>query len=256
MPLENARRYFEFLANLGLTKHLGSMEATRQLIELARIAHGDYVLDVGTGVGATPVYLAKTIDCRVVGVDLLERMIEQSYERAAAHGVEGRVALAVADARRLPLADDLYDAVIMESLNVFFEDKLAAVREYVRVTRPGGYVGMSEMTWLSPPSPETAEYYRRTVYADALQAEGWIKLLQDAGLEDVVGHARPVDIPREGRGRLQRYGCRGFASVLLRILTVVFRDPASRAFLKDVTRTLPRDMMGDVGYGIYAGRKP
>lgn len=255
MPLEDARAYFEFLANLGLTKHLGSMEATRQLVELCHVATGDHVLDVGTGVGATPVYLAKTRDCYVVGIDLLERMIEQSRERAAREAVEDRIALAVTDARRLPFADDLFDVVIMESLNVFFDEKPAAIREYVRVTRPGGCVGMTEMTWLHPPSPETADYYRRTVYADALQAEGWIELLEDAGLEDVVGNARPVDIPREGRGRLQRYGCRGFGKVLLRMLTVVVRDPASRAFLQEVTRTLPRDMMSDMGYGVYAGRK-
>jgi SAM-dependent methyltransferase len=256
MPLEDARQYFDFLANLGLTKHLGSMEATRQLIDLTHIASGDRILDVGTGVGATPVYLVRTTDCRVVGVDLLEGMIKQSRERAATAAVADRIPFAVADARRLPFASNLFDAVIMESLNVFFEEKLAAIREYVRVTRSGGYVGMTEMTWLNPPSPERAGYYRRMVYADALQAEGWIELLEDAGLEDVVGHARPVDIPREGRGRLQRYGCRGFAKVLLRMLTVVFRDPASRAFLQDVTRTLPQDIMRDMGYGVYAGRKP
>ena len=255
MPLDDVRAYFEFLANLGLTKHLGSMEATRQLIDLTHVTGGDHVLDVGTGVGATPVYLVKNVDCRVVAIDLLEPMIAQSRERAAAEGVEDRIALAAADARRLPFADAIFDAVIMESLNVFFDQKGTAIREYARVTRPGGYVGMTEMTWLNSPSPERAAYYKRMVYADALQAEGWIGLLEDAGLEDVVGHARPVDLPREGRGRLQRYGCRGFARVLLRMLTVVFRDPASRAFLQDVTRSLPRDLMRDIGYGVYAGRK-
>jgi SAM-dependent methyltransferase len=254
-PLQDARGYFEFLANLGLTKHIGSMDATRRLLELCHIGGGDFVLDVGCGVGATPVYLAKALDCRAVGVDILEGMIEQSRERASAAQVEGQVSFAVADARRLPFADALFDAVIMESLNVFFEDKPAAMREYVRVTRPGGYVGITEMTWLNPPSPETAAYYKRVVYADALEAQGWIELLEEAGLRDVVGSAQPADIPREARGRLERYGCRGMAKVMLRALTVFFRDRASREFLKDVTRSLPQDMLGDVGYGVYAGRK-
>jgi ubiquinone/menaquinone biosynthesis C-methylase UbiE len=255
LPLEKARDYFEYLASLGLTKHFGSMEATRRLIELCHIGRGDLVLDVGTGVGATPSYLARELGCRVVGVDLLERMIEQSRDRASMDGVAGPVAFAVADARALPFRDGLFDAVIMESLNVFFEDKQRAMREYVRVTRPGGYVGITEMTWLGPPSPETAAYYKRVVFADSLEASGWIELLEEAGLEDVVGGAHPVDIPKEAKGRFERYGGRGFMKVLVRALVTALSDPASRAFLKDVTRSLPQDMLKDMGYGVFAGRK-
>jgi len=40
MSSEKARDYFEFIANLGMTKHLGSMEATRKLIALFRIGSG------------------------------------------------------------------------------------------------------------------------------------------------------------------------------------------------------------------------
>ena len=96
---EEARGYFAFLANIGLTKHLGSMEATRRLVELCHLGSGQVVLDVGCGVGATASYLAKAIGCRVVGVDLIERMIEQSRERARADGIEDRAAFVVADAR-------------------------------------------------------------------------------------------------------------------------------------------------------------
>jgi cyclopropane fatty-acyl-phospholipid synthase-like methyltransferase len=86
MPSEIARDYFEFIAKLGMTKHYGSMQATRELAELCHVGSGHYVLDVGCGVGATPVYLAKTARCQVVGVDLLQRMIEQSRERAGGAG--------------------------------------------------------------------------------------------------------------------------------------------------------------------------
>jgi ubiquinone/menaquinone biosynthesis C-methylase UbiE len=255
MALEEARDYFEFLAQLGLTKHLGSMEATRQLVELCHIGRGQLVLDVGCGVGATPVFLARKLGCGVVGVDLLERMIEQSQDRARMERVTGQVELAVADARRLPFADGLFDAVIMESLNVFFEDKGKAMREYVRVTRPGGYVGIIEMTWLKPPLPVRAAYYRRMVHAGALEAGGWIALLEGTGLKDVVGNAQPVDIPRESMGRFERYGCRGITKAMLQALDVFLRDRASRAFMRDVTGSLPKGFLEDMGYGVYAGRK-
>lgn len=232
------------------------MDATRELIDLCHIGSGRRVLDVGCGVGATPVYLAKTMVCTIFAVDLLESMIQQVRDRVRRQGVGDSVAAAVADARDLPFPDGHFDAVIMESLNVFFDDKVGAVREYARVTRPGGYVGMTEMTWLAPPSQEKSDYYRRTVYADALQAEGWKALLEEAGLEDVVGSARSADIPREAKGRIQRYGCLGYVRILAKAVSVFFGDRASRAFLTDVTRTVPQDMLEDIGYGVYAGRKP
>ncbi len=255
MPLEQSQNYFEFLANLGLTKHIGSMQATRELVQLCRIGHGSYVLDVGCGVGPTPCYLAKTHGSRVLGVDLLKKMIEQSRARAKAAGVTDRVKFLVADARDLPFEDAVFDAVIMESVNVFFADKLRAMRDYVRVTKPGGYVGITEMTWLKPPTPEAVEYYRRTVFADVLQAEAWMALLEDAGLRDVTGNAYHVDIPEEGKGRIQRYGCRGMLKVLWQTIKVFVKDPTSRDFLKDVTSSVPKDMLRDMGYGVYAGRK-
>ncbi len=255
MSSEKARDYFEFIANLGMTKHFGSMEATRELAELCHIGRGHFVLDVGCGVGATPCYLAKAANCQVVGVDLLERMIEQSRERAKVQGVLGRVEFTAADARKLPFEDNLFDAVITESVNVFFDDRREAMGEYVRVTRPGGYVSITEMTWLRPPTPEAQEYYKRVAYIEALEAGGWTELLEQAGLKEVVGAAHPVDIPSESKGRFERYGCWGIMRIMLKTLALVLRDPGSREYLKDGTGGVAKGLLEITGYGVYAGRK-
>ena len=59
----------------------------------------------------------------------------------------------------------------------------------------------------------------------------------------------------KGRGRIERYGCRGFLRVLGNFFVMIFKDRASRAFLGDVMTTIPKDIMRDMGYGIYVGRK-
>ena len=46
--------FFDFAAEVGLTKHIGGVEATQDLIQLCHIGEGSYVLDVGCGVGVTP----------------------------------------------------------------------------------------------------------------------------------------------------------------------------------------------------------
>jgi ubiquinone/menaquinone biosynthesis C-methylase UbiE len=174
--------YFEIIAEGGITKHPGSMQATRELVQMCHIEAGKYVLDVGCGVGATSSYLAKKLGCRVMGVDLLDKMVEQARRRAKTDGVQDRTEFRVADARELPFEDHLFDAVIVESVNVFFEDKEPAMREYVRVTKPGGYVGITEGTWLNPPSQEYADALLSINFTDPLQAQGWEDLLKASGL--------------------------------------------------------------------------
>ena len=254
--MEESHDYFELLARLGMTKHMGSMEATRRLVELCHLEPGQLVLEVGCGAGATLVYLVRERGCRVVGTDLLQSMIQQSRGRAASRGIKDQIDLAAADARALPFRSAVFDAVIMESLNVFFEEKLEAIQGYMRVTKPGGYVGLTEMTWLRPPTPERAAYYRQTVYADTLQAEGWIELLEEAGLRDVVGHAQAIDVREEARGRVQRYGCSGMVRVMVNAVLAFVGDRAAREFLTSVTRSVPRDVTEDVGYGVFVGRRP
>ena len=46
-------KFFDFAAAVGLTKHIGGMDATRQLVDLCQIEAGKYVLDVGCGVGVS-----------------------------------------------------------------------------------------------------------------------------------------------------------------------------------------------------------
>ena len=99
--------FFDFAAEVGLTKHIGGLEATDALVELCRIGKGSSVLDVGCGVGVTPCYLAKVIGCRVVGVDLSPCMVERSQERAHRARIVDRVEFRVADAQDLPFEDNL-----------------------------------------------------------------------------------------------------------------------------------------------------
>jgi len=114
----------------------------------------------------------------VVGVDISEEMIARSNERAKRKGVEGRIEFQVADAQNLPFQDALFDVVISESATAFLEDKQSAINQYVRVTKPGGYIGLNETTWIKGmPPTEIVEYLFRT--AGGVKPEtpsGWKEL--------------------------------------------------------------------------------
>lgn len=258
--MENKQQFFDFAAEVGYTKHLGNVEATEKLIALCHVDQGSYVLDVGCGAGVTPCYLAKQHGCRVVGVDIVEDMIERCRERARREKVVERVEFRVADAQDLPFDDDLFDAVITESVTAFPQDKQKVVDEYARVTKPGGYVGLNESTWLKvPPPPEMVAWVSQDVGANVqpLTSDEWTGLLAGAGLSEIVATTYGIDIKDEARGILRRYGWGGMVRIMARMLALYARNPAYRTFVKEVRQggLVPQNIDEYFGYGLYVGRK-
>jgi len=258
--MKNQLGFFDFAAEVGLTKHIGGLEATEELIELCHISKDSYVLDVGSGVGVTPCYLAKRVGCRVVGVDISDRMVERSRERARRQKVVDRVEFRVADAQDLPFEDAIFDAVITESVTAFPEHKQKAVNEYTRVTRPGGFVGLNESVWLKvPPPPEIVAWASQDLGANVkpLTASEWAGLLETAGLREIVVKTYDVNVKDESKGILRRYGCGGMLSVMGRMLLLYARSPAYRKFVTEVggTGITPNNLEEYFGYGLFVGQK-
>ena len=249
--------YLDIQAYAGITKHMGGVRATRELLELCHIDKGKYVLDVGCGIGITPCYITKRYGCRVVGVDISETMIHWSKERAKREGLEDRVEFRVADAQNLPFEDDLFDIVICESVNAFIEDKQRAVSEYVRVVRPGGYVGLNETIWVKAPPPEFVELVGDyTEIKGLLTPDGWKELLEGSGLRDVVARTYKVSGLGELVDRIRWLGFKGILTGWGRVLSLYIGSPASRESIKKQlsSASTPREILEYMGYGIYVGR--
>jgi ubiquinone/menaquinone biosynthesis C-methylase UbiE len=196
----------------------------------------------------------------VVGIDILEGMIDRSNERAKREGVDEWVEFRVADAQDLPFENDLFDAVITESVTAFPKDKQLAVNEYARVTKPGGYVGLNESTWLkAPPPPEVMAWASQDLGASVkpLTAEEWVGLMENAGLREINVTTHGINVRDETKGMLRRYGCRGMLRVWSRMLVLAVRNPAYRTFLKGLKEggIMPDNLDDYFGYGLYVGRK-
>lgn len=252
--------FFDFAAEVGLTKHIGGVEATDTLLQLCHINKDSYILDVGCGVGVTPCYISKKYGCRVMGVDISERMVERSRERVLREKLNGRVEIRVADAQDLPFEEDLFDATITESVTAFPEDKQKAVCEYARVTKPGGYVGLNETAWLKvPPPPDVVAWAAQDVGASVkpLAPDEWISLLENAGLKEITSTVYAINLQDESKGILHRYGWGGALNVMGRMLLLYIKNPAYREFVKGVRQTgvTPVNLEEYFGYGLFVGRK-
>lgn len=96
---------------------------------------GQRVLEIGVGLGSDHVQFARA-GAELTGVDLTVRGVELVGRRLALEGLESE--LQVADGERLPFEDASFDVVYSWGVLHHTPDTPRAVREAVRVLRPGG----------------------------------------------------------------------------------------------------------------------
>jgi ubiquinone/menaquinone biosynthesis C-methylase UbiE len=258
--MNNNLSLFDFAAQVGITKHIGSVQSTEELLDLCRIKADKYILDVGCGAGATPCYIAQNYHCRVAGIDILPGMIERSKEYAAREKITESVEFRVGDAQKIPYEDNLFDIVITESVTAFIEDPLQAIREYVRVLKPGGYVGLNESTWFMPPSAEMLAWVSQEWGGGGKphSSEEWLGYLQAAELQEIFSRIYHINMKQESKGIINRYGRGGMLRIIWRMLVMYFKNSAYRKFVKEVKSAgiVPKNIEEYFGYRLYVGRKP
>ena len=169
-----------------------------QLADLAGIASGQRVVDVGCGPGALTTELVARVGAgSVVAIDPSEQFVDAA--RARNPGVDVRLG----SAEQLPFADDTFDAALAQLVVHFMSDPAAGVGEMARVTRKGGPV--VACVWdhgggQGPLSPlwDAARALDPEVVGEALLTgshEGQLEqLFNEVGLDHVVETALSVSV--------------------------------------------------------------
>jgi SAM-dependent methyltransferase len=113
------------------------------LVDAVGVQPGQRVLDVAAGTGTSAIPSAR-LGADVIATDLTPELLDIGRETAEAEGVQ--LTWQTADAEALPFPDATFD-VVMSSIGVMFapHHRLAA-DELVRVTRPGGTIGVLSWT--------------------------------------------------------------------------------------------------------------
>jgi len=106
-----------------------------QFADLAAVARGQRVLDVGCGPGALTAELVRRLGAAAVyAVDPSESFVAAARERLPGTGISRSAA------EQLPFPDGAFDVVLAQLVVHFMADPVAGLREMARVTRPGGTV--------------------------------------------------------------------------------------------------------------------
>lgn len=235
--------------NLGLeVLHPGGLELTGELAVLCQVGKETKLLDVASGTGESACYLAQSFGCHVVGVDASDYMIEQATRKAAEKSLN--VEFKQGDAHSLPFADHTFDVVISECTTCIL-DKKRAIREMVRVAKPGGYVGIHDLCWQET-TPASLKAKLAEIEGEAPETlAGWKDLFEQAGMIEVITIDRSDLMPGWTRDIKKQVGLTG----QLRIFLKVIRIWGVKGF-QTIWQSQQIFQSEHTGYGLIVGRKP
>ncbi|RCG30383.1 demethylmenaquinone methyltransferase [Sphaerisporangium album] len=172
---------------------------------------GELVLDLAAGTGTSSETFT-ALGARAIACDFSLGMLRTGASRRGGSGLDGAgpsgVTFIGGDALRLPFADDTFDVTTISFGLRNVNDTVKALREMLRVTRPGGRLVVCEFSRptlksfdlvytqylmrLLPPvarvvssNPESYEYLAESIRAWPDQA-GLSRLLREAGWEGIA----------------------------------------------------------------------
>ncbi len=251
--LSKAPTYLDIQAEVGITKHYGGYDASERLYEMCCLDTAEEVLDVGCGIGVGPIHIVKLYNCRVMAVDISNKMLDWAKKRANREGVAQSVTFEQADILNLPFDDNRFDAVIVESVLAFVDDKKKAMEEVIRVTKPGKYIGVNESFWRdSLPMEVTEKAIYNTIHI-AMESE-LEKLWEEIPLDNKSIQTYSLDAKQELKDRLRWIGWRGLLGAWTRAIKLILTRKDAREAIRQ-QMDVPDDVAENYGYGLYVGQK-
>ena len=144
LPAEGVQRMFDRIAPvydvMNRVMTAGLDQRWRRATVQAAVHEGDHVLDACCGTGDLAVAAWKAGAGHVVGLDFSERMLDRARRKAPGlEWVQG-------DVLALPFEQASFDAAVVGFGVRNVEDLEAALKELRRVLRPGGRLGILEIT--------------------------------------------------------------------------------------------------------------
>ena len=144
LPAEGVQRMFDRIAPvydvMNRVMTAGLDQRWRRATVREAVRPGDRVLDACCGTGDLAVAAREAAAGEVIGVDFSERMLERARRKAP------EVEWVQADVLALPFGDASFDAAVVGFGVRNVEDLAAGLKELRRVLRPGGRLGILEIT--------------------------------------------------------------------------------------------------------------
>lgn len=138
------------------------------------------VADIGCGSGGQTITLAKTLNGQIIAVDLFPDFLDELNEKSRKLGLSDKIISLEKSMDDLPFIKGEFDLIWSEGAiyNIGFENGLKKWKDYLK---EGGYLAVSELTWITSTRPKEIEEYWTNEYSEINTASNKIKLIEDNG---------------------------------------------------------------------------
>ena len=141
--------------------------------EVAGIENAKNVLDLGCGICAPAIRIAKKHNCRITGLNISKEQVRQGKALVASHNLSDKIGVIQGNALALDFADCSFDTVlcieVAGDICVKKEQKDKLAKEIFRVLKPGGSAGFSDLVFTGRPSEEEEKAMRTILYHDGAE---------------------------------------------------------------------------------------
>lgn len=159
----------------------GDNESTRKAFSmLTDLPKRVNILDIGCGPGMQTIELAKLIDGQIIALDAHEPFLKDLNSAAVKAGVSGKIETVIGTMFSLNYKEESFDLIWSEGaiFIIGFKEGLDYWKRYVK---KGGYVVVSELSWISDNPPEEAVQFWNKDYPAMKSREENIKDIKDLG---------------------------------------------------------------------------
>ncbi|HEV2644702.1 MAG TPA: class I SAM-dependent methyltransferase [Candidatus Elarobacter sp.] len=242
--------FFELHAGLPREGPGDDASTERALRMLLKLPARSRILDVGCGPGAQTLVLARGTGGTVTAVDLHQPFLDELMQRARAAGLAENIHPMRASMDALTFVPDSFDLVWSEGAIYImgFERGLRAWQPFVR---RGGYVVVSELSWLVDDPPAPARTFWEEAYPAMRPVAENLHTVERCGYERLAKFVLPKSA-----------WLNDYYAPLARRMDALERDhaidPAALEFLADQRREIDLfHVHGDTyGYVFYLMRRP
>lgn len=142
--------------------------------------HPPVIADIGCGSGGPTLVLAQQTKGTVKAVDLFSEFLEELETKARKQQLAGQIKTFQTAMDALPFNSEECDVIWSEGAiyHIGFEKGIQQWREFIK---PGGYLAVSEITWITDVRPKAIEEFWNAAYPEIDRAAAKIKLLEDNG---------------------------------------------------------------------------
>jgi ubiquinone/menaquinone biosynthesis C-methylase UbiE len=160
----------------------GSEKETLKALDCMCLPNDKYlkIADIGCGSGAQTITLAQNTNGQIAAVDLFSEFLNELNEKSEKLGLKDKIRTYKKSMDELPFGSEEFDIIWSEGAiyNIGFKNGVEKWKDFIQ---PGGYLAVSEITWVTNSRPQEIEDFWTQEYPEIDTASNKIKILADNG---------------------------------------------------------------------------